>query len=189
MGISYDSHYGKNYHDNNDEDYEKDYHVNFEKEFDEDCEKDYLEDYERDHHEEHRKDHHEEHRKERCETIKGNVFDIEFKKRDCEVRADIIVGREKRCIRLWGQVKDCEGRPVEDALVKLLKPIFKNGKHEFEGVAHTKTDCLGFYQFEVCPEEEKVKFRVIVSKATKVHERKIDREHGICNPCRDRDKD
>lgn len=126
-------------------------------------------------------------RKEFCESVKGNAFDIELRNHDCEVRVDMIVNRRKKCVRLWGQVKDCEGIPVEEALVKLLKPRFINGKIEYEGVAHTQTDCLGFYQFEVCAEDDNAKFRVIVGKASKGHERTIGPEHGICNPCKDRD--
>jgi hypothetical protein len=177
MSAKYDYAYGKDYHNDYEKEYERDYEEDYEKDENEECMKDCHEDCRREYHSSCKKEH--------CENVKGNAFDIEFKKRDCEVRADIVVGREKRCIRLWGQVKDCDGRPVEDALVKLLKPYYRNGRIEFEGVAHTKTDCLGFYQFEICPEEEHVKFRVIVSKATRGHERKIEEDHGICNPCRD----
>lgn len=120
--------------------------------------------------------------KEYCDNIKGNAADVEFKKNDCEVRADIIVGRE-RCVRLWGQIKDCEGNPVKDALIKLLKPVYRYGKIDYVGVAHTITDCLGFYQFDVCPEDENTKFRVIVSKASKGNERIIDTNGGKCDPC------
>lgn len=121
-------------------------------------------------------------RKEYCETVRGNAMDVELKNNDCEIRADIIVGREK-CVRLWGQIKDCEGNPVKDALVKLLKPIYKYGKIEYVGIAHTITDCLGFYQFDVCPCEENTKFRVIASKASKGNERVIDSHSSLCHPC------
>ncbi|MCQ1530737.1 hypothetical protein [Lutispora saccharofermentans] len=123
--------------------------------------------------------------KEPCENVKGNAIDVELRPNDCEVRADIVVDRE-RCIRLWGQIKDCEGKPVKDALVKLLKPIWKYGKIEYVGVAHTTTDCLGFYQFNICPDENNNKFRVIVSKAAKGNERVIYTGGGKCNPCADR---
>ncbi len=118
-----------------------------------------------------------------CDNIKGNAIEVEVKPKDCEIRADIIVAKE-RCVRLWGQVKDCEGKPVKDALVKLLKPIWKYGRIEFIGIAHTMTDCLGFYQFDLCTEEENTKFRVIVGKATKGNERIIT-TGGHCNPCKD----
>ena len=118
-----------------------------------------------------------------CDNIKGNAIDVEVRPKDCEIRADVVVAKE-RCVRLWGQIKDCEGKPVKDALVKLLKPIWKYGKMEFVGVAHTMTDCLGFYQFDLCPDEENTKFRVIVGKATKGNERIIT-TGSICNPCKD----
>lgn len=170
---------------NNNDDYYKDYVIDCGKDYGDECSKDYDDDWRKDHHEDHKKDYHCDCKKEQCDSVKGNSFDVEIKKRDCEIRADIVVGRKRRCIRLWGQVKDCDGIPVEDALVKLLKVCHRNGKIEFEGVAHTQTDCLGFYQFEVCPNEENVKFRVIVSKASRGHERKIDDEHGFCDPCKD----
>lgn len=147
--------------------------------YDCECRNDYQEDYRRKRHDD-------------CKDgdgFKGNALDVELKKCDGEVRADVVVNREKRCVRLWGQVKDCEGKAIEGALVKLLKPYYRNGKIEFEGVAHTTTDCLGFYQFDICPEDEKVKFRVIVSKASRGRERIIDHEEGICNPCDDYDHD
>lgn len=118
-------------------------------------------------------------------NIKGNALDVELKKCDSEVRADVVVGTDRKCVRLWGQIKDCDGNPVKDALIKLLKPYYKCGKVEYEGIAHTRTDCLGFYQFDICPEDEKVKFRVLVSKAVKGRDRVIDNEEGLCNPCKD----
>ena len=121
--------------------------------------------------------------KEYCESIVGNFFDVALNKNDCEVRADIIVSR-KKSVRLWGQVKDCEDEPIKDALIKLLKPIYKKGKIEYIGIAHTITDCLGFYQFDVCPEDDCAKYRVIASKASTGKERIIIAEIG-CNPCND----
>lgn len=144
------------------------------------CDCDYRKDYQEDCRYDYKKEH--------CDGVKGNVLDVELKKCDSEVRADIVVERERRCIRLWGQIKDCEGNPVKDALIKLLKPYYKNGKVEYEGYAHTVTDCLGFYQFEICPCDEKVKFRVIVGKACRGRERTIDEEEGICKPCDDYDR-
>lgn len=121
-----------------------------------------------------------------CDSVKGNAFDLELKKNDCEVRADITVSRE-RSVRLWGIIKDCEGKPVKDAQVKLVKVCFKGGKIEFEGVAHTISDCLGFYQFDICPKDENDKYRVIVGKASYGNERTIEDKDGICNPCKDKD--
>lgn len=119
-----------------------------------------------------------------CDTIiSGNVLDLDLNKCDSEVRADIEVGKSKKCcVRVWGQVKDCDGNPVEDAQVKLLKSYYYHGKMEFEGVAHTTTDCMGFYQFDVCIKNEHDKFRIIVGKASTGKERVIHGK-GICDPC------
>ena len=118
-----------------------------------------------------------------CEGIIANSLDLDIKKCDSEIRADIIVAKSKECcVRVWGQIKDCDGKPVKDALVKLLRAYYYHGKVEFEGIAHSTTDCLGFYQFDVCPSDEHVKFRILVSKANASKERVIH-ENGLCNPC------
>lgn len=121
-----------------------------------------------------------------CDSvIIGNAVDLDLKKCDSEVRADIKVGKEKNCcVRVWGQVKDCEGKPVPDAQVKLLKSYYYHGKMDFEGIAHTTTDCMGFYQFDVCMTDEHSKFRILVGKASTGKERVIHSK-GICDPCED----
>ncbi|GFP74491.1 hypothetical protein [Clostridium fungisolvens] len=111
-------------------------------------------------------------KKELCEYVLGNTIDIEVKHDDCEIKADVILER-KKCVRVWGQVKDNNGMPVKCALIKLLKPVYKFGKVEYAGIAHTVTDCLGFYQFDLCAEEENTKFRILVGKAVYGKERVI----------------
>ncbi len=126
--------------------------------------------------------HHDCHDKVFCEHIEGNVVDVEVRKDDCEVRADVKVDRIKT-IRLWGQVKDCSGKPIKCALVKLIKKVYTCGKAEYHGIAHTVTDCMGFYQFDICPPKAKEQFKIIVSKPATGKERSIDKE--ICKPCKD----
>lgn len=116
-----------------------------------------------------------------CEHIEGNVIEVDVKKDDCEIRADIKVDR-RRTVRLWGQVKDCDKKPVKCALVKLVKVTYKHGKVEIEGVAHTVTDCMGFYQFDICTPKKEEKFKVIISKPAIGKEREIKREK--CDPCK-----
>lgn len=119
---------------------------------------------------------------ESCELIKGNAINVELNKCDCEVRADIKVER-KHCVRIWGQVTDCYGKPVREALVKLLKPYYCKGYIDYVGVAHTVTDCLGFYQFDVCySDDDKSKYRVLVGKPATGNDRVVNDE-SICDPC------
>jgi hypothetical protein len=119
---------------------------------------------------------------ESCELVKGNAINVELNKCDCEIRADIKVER-KHCVRIWGQVTDCFGKPVQEALVKLLKPYYAQGHIEYSGIAHTLTDCLGFYQFDVCYcDEDKTRYRILVGKPAVGSERTIN-EEGICDPC------
>lgn len=120
-----------------------------------------------------------------CENIKGNVLDLDVKRTDSEIRADIQVSNEKKCcVRIWGQITDCYGKPIEHALVKLLETCRSYGKIEYKGVAHTTTDCKGYYQFEVCLDDEYDKFRIIVSKTNTGSERVICND-GICEPCKE----
>lgn len=123
--------------------------------------------------------------KSNCEFIEGNVsrpIKIDPSKKICEIRADIIVNR-KKSVRIWGQVKDCKGHPVQCALVKLVKKVVKCGKVEYEGVAHVVTDCLGFYQFDICVPTTS-EFLVIVSKPSVGGELEL-KPSTECNPCRD----
>lgn len=117
-----------------------------------------------------------------CELVRGNAINLDLNRCDCEVRADIKV-ETKNCVRIWGQVTDCYGKPVKDALVKLIKPYFSKGCIEYTGVAHTVTDCLGFYQFDICQcDDEKAKYRVLVSKPAFGKERVLPAD-SICEPC------
>ena len=122
-----------------------------------------------------------------CEYVEGNVsksIDVDKNTKACEIRADIEVER-RRTIRVWGQIRDCQGRPVNCAMVKLVREIMDCGKKRYEGIAHGITDCLGFYQFDICiPENGKVeKFRVFVSKQAVGEEIVI--EGTECDPCHD----
>ena len=110
--------------------------------------------------------------KELCEYMVGNTIDIEVKKGDCEIKADMVM-HKKKSVRMWGRIKDDNDMPVKCALVKLLKPVYKCGKVEYVGIAHTMTDCLGFYQFDVCASEANTKFRIVVSKASSGKERDV----------------
>lgn len=117
-----------------------------------------------------------------CDSVKGNSIGVELNKGDCEVRADVVVARTSG-VRIWGRVKDCEGRSVAYALVKLVKVVNNCGVVDVEGIAHTITDCNGFYQFEVNPCEVGAKYRILVHKAAQGCERVIPESAMECDPC------
>lgn len=117
-----------------------------------------------------------------CDSVKGNSIGVEIAKGDCEVRADVIVGRINT-VRIWGRVKDCDGNSVGYALVKLARVINTCGVIDVEGVAHTVTDCNGFYQFDVPNCEVGTKYRIFVHKAATGCERRISESNLACNPC------
>lgn len=114
------------------------------------------------------------------DLVVGNSIDIQLEKNDSEVRADLTVSRVDT-VRIWGIVKDCDGMPISNALIKLVKPINKNGIMEYEGACYTVTDCSGFYQMDVPCSDSDSKYKILVSKASVGYERIICCDN--CNPC------
>ncbi len=116
-------------------------------------------------------------------TINGTSIDITPQACDSEIKADIVVN-EFKSVRLWGQVVNCYGRPVCNALLKLIKITSdRSGKCSYQGVAHTVSDCDGFYQFDLCADDHCSKYKVIVSKTATGPERTIPYETANCNTC------
>lgn len=112
-------------------------------------------------------------------TVVGNSVNFSVGNNDSEIKADIIVGY-RNSVRVWGQVKDCNGQPIGCAYVKLVKMTH----HGLVGIAHTISDCLGFYQFDICPCTDGCDFTVIVGKAATGSERVVTSGfRGLnCNP-------
>lgn len=125
-------------------------------------------------------------KKDDCFMLRGNSVDVSLDRYDCEVRSDIVVSKE-RSIRLWGQIVDCEGRGVKNALIKLLQ-VEKKHDHKFQyhGIAHTVSDCEGFYQFDIpdCECDNDNHYKILVSKAATGKE-KVLYARGNCDPCKE----
>ncbi len=119
-----------------------------------------------------------------CAAVRGNSVDIALNQNDCEVRTDVTVTRE-HSVRIWGQVADCDGAPVGGALIKLIGVTYEpGGLCQYYGVAHTITDCEGFYQFDIPACDIGEHYKLLVGKAALGKERVIFcQEH--CDPCRD----
>lgn len=120
----------------------------------------------------------------------GNSIDIDLN--ECEqlgeVKADIMlntdINNECNVIRLWGQIKDCNGCAVPNALLKLLKVEKYKGKCEYKGVAHTVSDCEGFYQFDLCYCDGSENYKILVSRTSSVGDELIMlTDDGNCNVC------
>lgn len=112
----------------------------------------------------------------------GNSTDLRIGECESEVRADVVVN-EHHSVRLWGCVVNCNGYPVPNALVKLLKVVRYEHGYNYVGVAHTITDCDGLYQFDICGDFDCDSYKVIVSKAATGPERVIPNNGGNCKPC------
>lgn len=92
--------------------------------------------------------------------IIGESVDVNVKKPcESEIKADITV-KEWKSVRIWGQIKNCYGNPISQVLVKLLRCDCG----DFKGVAHTISDCDGFYQFDLCPKTANGNYKIIASK-------------------------
>lgn len=98
-------------------------------------------------------------------VIMGNSLDIHIDPCSCEseIRADIKVSHFT-AIRLWGQILNALNEPVPNALVKLVKVFYTNNCPEYQGIAHTTSDCEGFYQFDICCDES-AWYKVLVGKS------------------------
>lgn len=119
----------------------------------------------------------------RCCTMELGSEDFVIGKDECEIRVDIVTERVRQVVVIWGYVKDCGGCPVSGALVKLQQHGCR--PQELRGIAHTFTDCKGYYQFDLMGDCGG-KFRVVASKSAcgREHEGK-DCHHPpqTCDPC------
>lgn len=77
-----------------------------------------------------------------------------------EIKVDSIV-KEFDTIRIWGQVKNCGGQPIPKMLLMLLH----SNCGKYRGIAHTISDCQGFYQFDLCEKSAAGQYKVIVGRA------------------------
>lgn len=121
--------------------------------------------------------------------VSGNSLDLDFNKCESEIRADIVVS-EYSSVRLWGRIVNCEGKPVANALVKLLKVESDGNKVYYSGISHTVSDCEGFYQFDLCTNSEDAHntcYKVLVSKAAYGVEKVIPGKSLNCQPCQPQD--
>lgn len=112
--------------------------------------------------------------------VVGNSVKFCINESDSEIKADVTVDT-RDTVRVWGQIIDCNSKPVPYAYVKLAKVC----GNSLEGIAHTITDCLGYYQFDVCPAIDGCEFTLIVGKASIGPERVVSTgiEGTACNPC------
>lgn len=120
----------------------------------------------------------------------GNSIDIDLNQCEQvgEVKADIVLNTNTndncKVVRLWGQIKDCNGCVVSNALLKLVKVEMCHGRCEYKGVAHTVSDCQGFYQFDLCYCDGNENYKILVSKtSTGGEELVLLTGDGNCNVC------
>ncbi|MEG0013673.1 MAG: hypothetical protein RR324_02380 [Cellulosilyticaceae bacterium] len=119
-------------------------------------------------------------------VVSGNSIDIKMNEcQAAEVRADVVVESTNgsNVVRLWGQIKDCNGKPVANALLKLVKVVCSAAGTQYQGIAHTVSDCEGFYQFDLCYCDGSECYKVLVSKAYTEPEQVILTGTGNCKAC------
>lgn len=120
----------------------------------------------------------------------GNSIDIDINQCEQvgEVKADIVLNTNSNdncnVVRLWGQIKDCNGYPIPNTLLKLIKVEMNCGKCEYRGIAHTVSDCQGFYQFDLCYCDGNENYKILASRTnTGGDELVLLTEDGNCNVC------
>lgn len=114
--------------------------------------------------------------------IIGNSLDLKIDPAcgTSEIRADITVSQYNG-IRVWGQIVDQSNTPVPNAQVKLVK-ITDSCSDRFQGIAHTSTDCDGFYQFEIyC--NEAAWYKIVVGRSSTGKEIIVDGGHCTDTDC------
>ncbi|MGL5675390.1 MAG: hypothetical protein ACRDDX_03160 [Cellulosilyticaceae bacterium] len=96
----------------------------------------------------------------------GNSIEINIDPFSCpaEIRADVTVA-QFAAVRLWGQVVNCNNEPVANALVKLVRLLGTGECEDYASIAHTTSNCQGFYQFDICSDEA-AWYKVLVGKST-----------------------
>ncbi|MEG1479116.1 MAG: hypothetical protein RSC20_06300, partial [Clostridiales bacterium] len=114
--------------------------------------------------------------------INGNSIDIILKGNDSEIKTDIVVS-EFQSIRLWAQILSCKGKPVANALLKLVRVVKTCHGCTYQGIAHSMSDCQGFYQFDICANDPCACYKILVNKVAVGSERVIKPNCGNCNPC------
>lgn len=122
-----------------------------------------------------------------CEfsMINGNSIDVKPQKGDSEIKADIVVS-EFNSVRIWGQIVNCNGQPVPNALIKLIRVANDDCDKDicsYQGIAHTVSDCQGFYQFDINADSSIEKFKILVGKSATGTERVINPNNGNCSAC------
>ena len=115
--------------------------------------------------------------------VGANSLDIDVDYCEPEIRSDIVMP-EYKSVRLWGQIVNHKGVPVENALVKLLGVECYDDQIYYKGIAHTISDCEGFYQFDLSDYEDKYSsFKLLVNKATYDSEKVMPLESNNCDSC------
>ena len=115
-----------------------------------------------------------------CTTMMPAGTDVCVGHNDCKIQADITVERVRNVI-IWGNVTDCMGTPVPDALVKLMKYTGECGS-ELKEICRTHTDCNGYYQFDLeygC----EGRYRVLVNACTSCEKECKSRVQRNDEPC------
>lgn len=113
-------------------------------------------------------------------VILGNSTDININPSisNHEIRADIQVD-EYTPIKLWGQILDGHNQPVPDVFIKLVKIISSDDIPKYQNIAYTVSDIDGFYQFDICSNEN-AWYKILVGRSNTGKEIIIDDANSSC---------
>lgn len=98
---------------------------------------------------------------EEVDVSTGGYLELSLKSEDCEVRGDVVLKNDLSFI-LWGEIRDKCNKPVSDLLVTLMKPIYIRGVCKYIAEANTKTNSIGFYQFNISKENKNLNYKILL---------------------------
>lgn len=86
-------------------------------------------------------------------------MDFKVGDEETEIKADIVV-KKVETLKVWGQIRNRRDNGAAYVKVKLIS-IRLNG---WKCIAETITDCEGYYDFKVTPDEEACEYKVMASR-------------------------
>lgn len=95
--------------------------------------------------------------------FESKTLDVEFENREREIKLDIVL-QEKQISKIWGRIVDSNHKPVENAIVTLLRPEYIHFKLEYIQINTTLSDGDGFYEFEISESNKNVNYVVSVER-------------------------
>lgn len=98
-------------------------------------------------------------------TVSGHSVEFQINHKQSQIQIDIPVN-EFTTVRVWGQIKNKHDQPVEGIMLQLVRvERMKSHGVKYHGLAHTISDCHGFYQFDLCANSLDTCYQIFANKS------------------------